>query len=464
MATIGPATRTVETMEELIDAGVDVFRFNFSHGSHAEHAENVAMTREAAKRSGKEVGILGDLPGPKLRISDVEDGMIGLQSGSDVTLTTEPVIGTPDRISVSYDGLPAAVGPGDEVYLADGRIRLRVRECDVAEIRCAVEVGGRIASHQGLNVPGAEMPLPAAGREDLEWVDFAVEQKIDLLAISFVRRAEDITPVERRVRTSGADIPVIAKIEKPQAAERAEEIVKAVTAGVMIARGDLGIELPIEKVPIVQRKLLALAGGTCALDHRDPDARLDGGLAAPDEGRGLGRRQRHLPGHRRGDAVGGDGDRRLPARGGADDGSDRARGRARAPLRQLGLQPGEHRPQRRRQLGGPRRGRLDLQPRSRRACRPDPQWAHRAARLLAPPPAPVLAVSPRIETVRRLNLLFGVQCVIAEDWSGITALLDECARLAKESGVAESGDLIGITAGLPGLELGTNLFEVHRVP
>ena len=260
VTTIGPATRSVEGMIELIEAGADVFRFNFSHGTRDDHAENVAMAREAAERSGKEVGILGDLPGPKLRIGDVEEGIVGLRPGSEIVLTTEDCVGTDERLSVSYDGLPEAVTTDGLIYLADGRIRLRVLEAGDDEVRCSVEVGGRISSHQGLNLPGAEVGLPAAGREDLAWVDFAVAHDIDLLAVSFVRRAEDLAPVERRVRTGGSDIPVIAKIEKPQAAERAEEIVKAVTAGVMIARGDLGIELPIERVPGVQRHLLALAG------------------------------------------------------------------------------------------------------------------------------------------------------------------------------------------------------------
>ena len=421
-------------MVELIEAGVDVFRFNFSHGTpRRPRRERRDGARGGASEAGKEVGILGDLPGPKLRIGDVEDGIVGLRPGSEIALTTEPVLGTPERLSVSYDGLPAAVKPGGEIYLADGRIRLRVDECGDDEVRCAVEVGGRVASHQGLNLPGAEVQLPAAGREDLEWVDFAVEQEIDLLAVSFVRRAEDLAPVERRVRTGGADIPVIAKIEKPQAAERAEEIVKAVTAGVMVARGDLGIELPIEQVPTVQRRLLALAGRhSVPVDHRDPDARLDGRLAAADPGRGLRRRQRDLPGHRRGDALRGDGDRRVPGRGGAGDGPDRARDRARPALRRLGLQPRR----------APTAPTSPTRSPARRSARPTRSasrrsWSRPAAgapRGWSPPTARGCRCSrsrPRIETVRRLNLLFGVRCAIAEDWSGLTALLDDCARLAQ---------------------------------
>jgi pyruvate kinase len=452
-------------MVELIRAGVDVFRLNFSHGTRSDHAENVAMAREAGERGGKQVGVLGDLPGPKLRIDEVEGELVDLRPGSELVLTTEPVLGTPERISVSYEGLPGAVGPGDEVYMADGRIRLRVQQCGAEEVRCSVEVGGPVASHQGLNLPGAEVQLPAAGREDLEWVDFAVEQEIDLLAISFVRRAEDIAPVERRVREGGADIPVIAKIEKPQAAERAEEIVKAVTAGVMVARGDLGIELPIERVPTVQRHLLALAGRhsvpsitatqmlASMVDSPRPtraevsdvaNAIFQGTDAVMlSEETAVG--EYPLEAVRMMDRIARETEPDLPYgdwvfnRARSDE-SDVANSVARAAVGStytLGL-----------------------------AALVVPTRSGRTARLVSAhrPRLPVLAVSPRIETVRRLNLLFGVQCVIAEDWTGITPLLDDCARLAKETGVAKSGDLIGITAGLPAQELGTNLFEVHRVP
>jgi pyruvate kinase len=452
-------------MVELIRAGVDVFRLNFSHGTRTDHAENVAMAREAGERAGKEVGVLGDLPGPKLRIDEVEGEIVDLRPGSELVLTTEPVLGTPERISVSYEGLPGAVGPGDEVYMADGRIRLRVQQCGAEEVRCSVEVGGPVASHQGLNLPGAEVELPAAGSEDLEWVDFAVKQKIDLLAISFVRRADDIAPVEHRVRAGGADIPVIAKIEKPQAAERAEEIVKAVTAGVMVARGDLGIELPIERVPTVQRHLLALAGrhsvpsitatqmlASMVASPRPTRAEVSDVASAIFQGTDAVMLSEEtaigdypLEAVRMMDRIAREVEPDLPYgdwvfnRARSDE-SDVANSVARAAVGStytLGLVA------------------LVVPTRSGRTARL--VSAHR-------PRLPVLAVSPRIETVRRLNLLFGVQCVIAEDWAGITALLDDCARLATQTGVAKSGDLIGITAGLPDQELGTNLFEVHRVP
>jgi pyruvate kinase len=465
VATIGPASRSVETMRALIEAGADFFRLNFSHGTREDHAENVARAREAAEVAGTEIGILGDLPGPKLRIDTVKDGVVELEEGSEIVLSTEYQLGTPQRLSVGWDGLPAAVSPGDQIYLADGRIRLRVVEAGGSEARCEVEVGGAVASHQGLNLPGTEVPLPAAGREDLEWVDFAVEQELDIVAVSFVRRAEDLVPVERRIRTAGTDIPVIAKIEKPQAAERAEEIVKAVTAGIMVARGDLGIELPIAAVPGVQKHLLALAGrharpsitATQMLASMVTSARptraevTDVANAIYDGTDALMLSEETAVGEHPVEAV------RIMAEIAteteddlpygdwvfsrvATDSEDVAGSVARAAVGAtytLGL-----------------------------AAIVVPTRSGRTARLVSAhrPRVPVLAVTPRISTVRRMQLLFGVDAVLAEDWSSLRQLLDDCARLAQDSGVAASGDLIGVTAGLPEQELGTNLFEVHRVP
>ena len=464
IATIGPASRTVATMSELIRAGADVFRLNFSHGSAAEHAENVAMTREAAIATGKQVGILGDLPGPKLRLAEVEGGGVTLQHGNTVTLTTESMIGTPERIPVSWDGLPGAVRPGGAVFVADGKIRLRVSEAAEREVLCTVEVGGAVASHQGLNLPGSEVSLPAAGAEDLDWVDFAIAQGIDLLAVSFVRNAADLEAVARRVEAAGADIPLVAKIEKPEASERAEEIVKA-APGVMVARGDLGIELPIEHVPTVQRRLLKLAGrhsrasitatqmlASMVNSPRPTRAEVSDVSSAIVQGTdavmlseetAIG--EHPVESVRVMDRIARVTEPDLPYgdwvmnRVHADAG-DVANSVARAAVGStytLGLKA------------------LVV-----------PTLSGRTAQLVSAhrPRVPILAVSPRLETVRRLNLLFGVQCAVARQWTGITSLLDDCARLARENDVAAPGDLIGITAGLPQLGLGTNLFEVHRVP
>ncbi|MEO8091545.1 MAG: pyruvate kinase [bacterium] len=465
VTTIGPVSHSVETMTRLIEAGADVFRLNFSHGTADEHAENVVRAREAADSAGREIGLLGDLPGPKLRLGTLAAGVVELAPDSETELTTGETKGDAGHLPVSWAGLPEAVSEGDAVYLADGRIRLRVLGKDSDSVRCAVEAGGRVASHQGLNLPGSEVSLPAARREDLEWVDFAISHDIDLLAISFVRRAEDILPVERRIRTAGSDIPVIAKIEKPQAAERSGEIIAATTAGIMVARGDLGIELPIEQVPTVQRRLLRLAG-----NHARPSITATQMLAS----------MVSSP---------------RPTRAEVSDVSAAILQGTDAVMLSEETAVGDYPVEA-----------VAVMDRIARATEPDLPYDHwlfnrvvtdaddvagsvaraavgstynlglaaivvptrsgRTARLVSAqrPRMPVLAVSPRRETVRRLQVLFGVSCVLADDWEGLTALLDDCARFAKETGVAKSGELIGITAGMPEQELGTNLFEIHRVP
>jgi pyruvate kinase len=465
VATVGPATRTVEGLTELIRAGVDVLRLNFSHGSREDHAANVAMAREAAEAAGREVGLLGDLPGPKLRIDEVEGGVVELREGSELTLTTDEGVGAADHLSVSWEGLPSAVHEGDEVYLADGRVRLRVLGASAHEIRCGVEVGGRVASHQGLNMPGTEMHLPSAGRADLDWVDFAVQHGIDLIAVSFVRRAEDLQGVERRVRVAGADIPLIAKIEKPQAAENAEAIIRAAIGGIMIARGDLGIELPIERVPTVQKRLLALAGqlsrpsitatqmlASMVTSSRPTRAEVTDVANAIYQGTDAVMLSEEtavgdypVEAVRVMDRIARETEPDLPYGDWvfsrvATEPSDVAGSVARAAVGStytLGL-----------------------------AALVVPTRSGRTARLVSAhrPRVPMLAVSPRIETVRRLQLLFGVKCALAEEWTSLRSLLDDCARLAREACVAPSGSLIGITAGLPEQELGTNMFEIHRVP
>jgi pyruvate kinase len=464
VATIGPATRSVERMQELIEAGADVFRLNFSHGSPGEHREIVAMAREAARLAEWEIGLLGDLPGPKLRLGELPSGGVDLHRGERVRLCVDGAEGTADRIPVTWAGLPGAVSEGGNVYLADGRIRLRVISTEATEVLCEVEAGGRVSSHQGLNLPGADVALPSAGHEDLEWVDFAVEAGIDLLAVSFVRRAEDLMPVERRLRVAGSDIPLVAKIEKPQAAENAESIIDAALSGIMVARGDLGIELPLERVPVVQRQLLALAGkhskpaitatqmlASMVASPRPTRAEVSDVASAIWQGTDAVMLSEEtavgeypIEAVRVMDRIAQEVEPDLPYGewlfNRADSEQDVAGSVARAAVGStytLGL-----------------------------AALVVPTRSGRTARLLSAhrPRVPVLAVSPRPETVRRLNLLFGVQSVIAEDWTSLRDLLDDCARLAREQGVARSGDLIAITAGLPEQELGTNLFEIHRVP
>src|SRR3954468_21274200 len=262
VATIGPASNSPEVLRELFDAGVDVFRLNFSHGTPEDHAENIPRIRAMSEEVGREVGILGDLPGPKLRLGDLEGDVAVLHSGSTIQMRgeTNGTPGNPELLTVQWDGFAKAVHEGDPVFLADGRVRLRVVSVSGGEVTCEVEAGGAVSSHQGVNLPGADTDLPETGATDQPWIDFACDNGIDLLAVSFVRRPADLEKVEARLKERGVDIPLIAKIEKPQAAERAQEIIEEADSGIMVARGDLGVELPIEEVPGAQKRLIALAG------------------------------------------------------------------------------------------------------------------------------------------------------------------------------------------------------------
>lgn len=462
VATIGPASREPEVLVRMVEAGMDVARLNFSHGNVEEHAETASRIRDAAGRAGRPVAILQDLPGPKLRIGPLAEDHVELGTGDTVTFVCgADGAGTKKRMSVAYAGLAGAVESGAVMYLADGSIRLRVLavRAGEGEIDAEVEVGGPVASRQGLNVPGPTDVLPAVPQEDLELLSAGERMGADLVALSFVRRPEDVSEVRRHTR-----LPLIAKIEKPQAVDRAEDILHVADC-VMVARGDLGIELPIEKVPLVQKRLLALAGrysvpsitatqmlASMVASPRPTRAEVSDVASAIYQGTdavmlseetAVG--QFPVEAVRVMDRVAREIEPDLPYgdwvfnRAGTDQ-ADVASSVARAAVGStytLGL-----------------------------AALVVPTRSGRTARLVSAhrPRVPVLAVSPRLETVRRLNLLFGVQCAIADEWSGITALLDDCARLALESGVAKSGELIGVTAGLPQQQLGTNLFEVHRVP
>src|SRR3954468_1800554 len=258
VATIGPASRTPEVLARMVEAGMDVARLNFSHGTAEEHAETARLVRDAAGRAGRQVAILQDLPGPKLRIGKLRDGLVEFKPGDRTTFVCGGESngeGDARRLSITYAGLASARDDNEIMYLADGAVRLRVTAVRAAEgeIDAEVEVGGSVASRQGLNIPGETAALPAVPDEDLEHLRTGERIGVDLIALSFVRRAEDVTFLRKHTR-----LPLIAKIEKPQAVTRAEEIVRAADC-VMVARGDLGIEMQIEEVPIVQKQIIALA-------------------------------------------------------------------------------------------------------------------------------------------------------------------------------------------------------------
>jgi pyruvate kinase len=259
VATLGPATSTPERLRALIEAGMDVARINMSHGNHAEHAERIALLRQEAKRLGRPLATLMDLQGPKIRTGDLIDGQpVRLEDGQTLTLTTQPVQGDAHCVSASYEYLPRDVHPGDRILVSDGLIELQVLSAAGDEVITRVVHGGMLREHQGINLPGVAISAPAVTPKDLEDLSFGLAQGVDYIAISFVRRPDDVAEVKTRVIQAGYDTPVIAKLEKPEALNVLDGILNEAD-GVMVARGDMGVELSPERVPVVQKEIIRAA-------------------------------------------------------------------------------------------------------------------------------------------------------------------------------------------------------------
>jgi pyruvate kinase len=464
VATIGPASRDPDTLVAMIQAGMDVARLNFSHGTPDEHAETLERLRSAAGRAGRPLAVLQDLPGPKLRIGPVRDGVADLATGSTVVIrcgADDGAEGTDTMLTMGWDGLAAAVRPEEVIYLADGSVRLRVTDVDAeaCEVTTTVEIGGAVASHQGLNIPGEVANLPSVPERDLEMLQFGEKIGVDLVALSFVRRAEDVDFVRQHTR-----LPLIAKIEKPQAVERAEEIIKAADC-VMVARGDLGIEMRIEEVPIVQKRVLALAGRFArpsitatqmlnSMIHSSRPTRaevadvanaiLDGSdavmlsqetavgahpIAAISMMAAIAEQAEKVAPYMRWNAERVRRDERDPAYTIAFT--------ACQAVQQLNL-----------------------------SALVVPTLSGRSARLISAhrPRVPIYALSPGRETVRRCGLMWGVQAASVKRHQVTEALIADAAARVLELGWCKPGDRVGITAGLPSGRPGTtSLFQVQQL-
>ena len=258
VCTLGPATHSYEGVRALVYAGMDVARLNFSHGAHSQHAEAYTWVRQASDESGRGVGVLADLQGPKIRLGTFAAGPVVWATGETVTITTEDVPGDHDRVSTTYDGLTGDVSVGDRLLVDDGRVGLRVVAVEGPDVRLTVTEGGPVSNNKGLSLPGIGVSVPALSEKDEEDLRFALGLRVDMVALSFVRSAADIDRVHAIMDEMGARLPVLAKIEKPQAVHNLEEIVEAFD-GLMVARGDLGVEMPLEKVPLVQKRAIQAA-------------------------------------------------------------------------------------------------------------------------------------------------------------------------------------------------------------
>jgi pyruvate kinase len=455
VATIGPASREPETLRRMVEAGMDVARLNYSHGTLAEHEETVRRVRDAAGAVGRQVAVLQDLPGPKLRIGPLREDIVELKPGDCITLHCGPQDGEPGdaaHMSVSWAGLANELEEGAVVYLADGSVRLRVTSVRAAqcEIDTEVEAGGAVASRGGVNVPGPVDGLAAVPAEDLDLLRHGESIGVDLVALSFVRGPADVELVRRHTR-----LPLIAKMERPEAVAHAEEILK-VSDCVMVARGDLGIELPIERVPIVQKQLLRLAGqlarpaitATQMLDSMVTSSRptraevadvanaiLDGTDAVmlsqetaigayPVEAVAM---MAAVAEQAEGVASYEEWNQHRVRRGTSDPAYTVAHSACVA-ARELGL-----------------------------AALVVPTLSGRSARLVSAhrPTVPIYALSPGKETVRRCGLMWGVQAASMRRHETTEGLIAEAARRVVELGWCEHGQRVGITAGLPSGKPGT---------
>ncbi|MFJ4679333.1 pyruvate kinase [Kitasatospora sp. NPDC088783] len=258
VCTLGPAADSYDQIKALVDAGMDIARLNLSHGSHAEHEDRYHRVRKASDETGRSVGVLADLQGPKIRLATFADGPVLLERGDEFTITVDDVPGDREVCGTTYKGLAADVSPGERILVDDGRVTLEVTRVDGPRVRCAVVEGGLVSDHKGLNLPGVAVSVPALSDKDVEDLRWALRTGADIVALSFVRSGKDVEEVHRIMAEEGRRIPVIAKIEKPQAVENLESIVDAFD-GIMVARGDLGVELPMEQVPIVQKRAVKLA-------------------------------------------------------------------------------------------------------------------------------------------------------------------------------------------------------------
>jgi pyruvate kinase len=453
VATIGPASREPKTLLEMVHAGMDVARLNYSHGTLAEHEETVRRVRDAAGRAGRPVAILQDLPGPKLRIGPLREDLVELKPGDLVTFTCgDGHMGDARNMTITWPGLADALERDEILYLADGSVRLRVTDVrpSSSQVDAEVEVGGAVASRQGLNIPGPAHTLPAVPEEDLELLRHGESIGVDMVALSFVRNPEDVQSVRAHTR-----LPLIAKMEKPQAVERAEEIIKAADC-VMVARGDLGIEMPIEQVPAVQKRLLELAGwlarpsitATQMLDSMVTSSRptraevADVANAILDGTDALMLSQETAIGSYPVEAV--------------------------AMMASIAREAEKIAPYERWNASRVRRGNADPAYTvahsvcvAARELRLDalvvPTLSGRSARLVSAhrPTVPIYALSPGRETVRRCGLMWGVQASSIRRHETTEQLIADAAARVVELGWCHKGQRVGITAGLPSGRPGT---------
>jgi pyruvate kinase len=465
VCTIGPASRSPEALARLAEAGMDVARLNFSHGTHDEHAAVLASLRAISERVGRPIAILQDLAGIKIRIGPIAAGTVRLEPGTDFTLTRRAVAGDAREVSLDYPDLAASVRPGDALLLSDGAVELRVETADATDIRCRVVAGGPLSARKGIHLPGRSIAAPGLTAKDREDLAFGVAQGVDYVALSFVRGAEDVLEARRFLDARHAAIPLIAKIEKHEALARVDEILAA-SDGLMVARGDLGVETPLEHVPLLQKMLIDRANRAgkpvitatqmllSMVDRPRPtraevgdvaNAILDGTDAVMlSEETAAGRYPVEAVATMR--RIAEDTETAFPFEAWMRRFEDRSLQSLPEAVAAAACELAEH-------IG----------------AAVIVAWTESGAtaRLVARhrPRRAILALSTRPEVARRLALVWGVIPFVAEGGTDTDAMLDRAPRLAAARGLLGPGQTAVITAGIPvGVAGSTNMIKAATAP
>ncbi|MDE2482638.1 MAG: pyruvate kinase [bacterium] len=466
VATVGPASRDADIMRSLFLSGANVLRLNFSHGTPAEHAEVIATARKISTELGIHTAILQDLPGPKVRTGALADDLesVRLERGNRFVLTTKDVPGTAERVSVQYKALPNDVAVGKRIYLQDGQITLRITAKNATEIETTVEFGGDLRSKQGINYPDGSLNITSVTERDFEFLAFGLEQGVDYVAVSFVRNADDIKRVKAFMAERGKNVPVLAKIEKHEALDDLDNIIEAAD-GIMVARGDLGIEIPLEQVPLIQKTLIAkcnraskpVVTATQMLESMTFNSKPTRAEVA-DVANAI------LDGT---DAVMLSGE---TARGAYP--TEAVRTMAEIACEVEKSYP--HATLRDRRLAGvkPTVSTSIAEAATRAADELDIPYivtgtttgntAHHIAAFR--PRARIVALTPHAEVARRLALVWGTESLMIDRYASIDVLLYMTEQKMTEAGLVRSGDLIAFTTGMPVGAGGTNLLKVHAIP
>ncbi|MFJ3865910.1 pyruvate kinase [Streptomyces nigra] len=465
VCTLGPATDGYDRTKALVDAGMDIARFNLSHGTHAEHEERYQQVRKASDETGHSVGVLADLQGPKIRLGRFTEGPVLLERGDTFTLTVEPdAEGDRHQCGTTYPGLADDVTPGERVLVDDGKVCLQVTGIDGPRIHTTVIEGGIVSDHKGLNLPGVAVSVPALSDKDEADLRWALRTGFDIIALSFVRSGRDIDDVHRIMDEEGRRLPVIAKIEKPQAVDALDDIVAAFD-GIMVARGDLGVEMPLEQVPIVQKRAIKLARRNAKpvivatqmldsmIDHSRPtraeasdvaNAVIDGTDAVMLSGE---------------TSVG-----KYPVE------TVRTMAKiveaAEEDVLAHGLPPLTEHNKPRTQGGAVARAAAEigdfLGARFLVAFTQSGDTARRLSRYRSP--IPLLAFTPEPATRSQLNLTWGVETFLGPHADSTDAMVDQVDELLLRYGRCRKGDTVVITAGSPpGVSGSTNLVRVHHI-